>query len=269
MPEFTWNSDEEKNIRVVGQSVQDGVVKQLVIWTTAGSIRRAATIYRPEAEGTYPAILFVHWYEPQAPNSNRTQFEPDALEMAKSGAVCLLIETLWSDIDWFYKRTHADDLNNNVQQVLELRQAMDILLSQPGVDPENFAYVGHDFGAMFGVVLGSIDPRPTHYVLMAGTTRFHEWYFYYPEIADDAREQYMEEMAMYNPVKRVASLAPAPLLFQFGEDDFHVPIERAEEFYAAAKEPKEIRWYEAGHGLNAQATADRIAWLKAQLVSKK
>jgi len=40
-----------------------------------------------------------------------------------------------------------------------------------------------------------------------------------------------------------------------------VPHERAEEFFAAANEPKELRWYEAGHGLNEEATQERIAWL--------
>jgi uncharacterized protein len=59
----------------------------------------------------------------------------------------------------------------------------------------------------------------------------------------------------------VARLAPTPILFQFARSDRHVPVERAEEFYAAAADPKQIRWYEAGHGLNAEATRDREAWL--------
>ena len=43
------------------------------------------------------------------------------------------------------------------------------------------------------------------------------------------------------------------------------PKERAEEFFAAATEPKEMKWYEAGHGLNTDATLDRKAWLKENL----
>ena len=46
---------------------------------------------------------------------------------------------------------------------------------------------------------------------------------------------------------------------------FHVPQERASAFYKAAAEPKQIRWYDAGHGLNEEAAQDRVAWLSEQL----
>ena len=35
--------------------------------------------------GTAPAVLFVHWYGPPAPTSNRTQFVPDAVTLAGHG----------------------------------------------------------------------------------------------------------------------------------------------------------------------------------------
>jgi predicted esterase len=44
-----------------------------------------------------------------------------------------------------------------------------------------------------------------------------------------------------------------------------VPKERAEEFFASAKNPKEMKWYESGHGLNEEATNDRKNWLKQKL----
>ena len=59
---------------------------------------------------------------------------------------------------------------------------MDLLLSQPNVDAKRFAYVGHDFGGMYGVLAGSLDRRPTHYVVMAATPRFPDWYLYAAEI---------------------------------------------------------------------------------------
>jgi predicted esterase len=47
-----------------------------------------------------------------------------------------------------------------------------------------------------------------------------------------------------------------------------VPKERADEFFQAAKDPREIKWYESGHGLNESATADRKTWLKKNLALK-
>jgi hypothetical protein len=35
--------------------------------------------------------------------------------------------------------------------------------------------------------------------------------------------------------------------------------------HAAAPEPKTIRWYDAGHSLNAQALVDRHEWLNGQI----
>ena len=55
---------------------------------------------------------------------------------------------------------------------------MDFLLAQRGIDPGRFALVGHDFGGMYGILAGSLDKRPTHYVIMAATPRFPDWYLY-------------------------------------------------------------------------------------------
>jgi dienelactone hydrolase len=55
------------------------------------------------------------------------------------------------------------------------------------------------------------------------------------------------------------------VLFQFGDNDPHVPKDRAELFFAAANEPKEMKLYEAGHGLNEESTLDRKEWLKNRL----
>lgn len=252
--------------RETPERVKDGVRARNIVYTTPHGVRRAAYLLRPEQEtGPLAAILFVHWYEPEVLSNHRSQFLPDAERLVRQGAVALLVETLWSDRDFFLKRVQADDLANSQQQVVELRQAMDILLAQRGVDPRRFAYVGHDFGGMYGVLTGAVDPRPTCYVIMAATPRFPDWYLYAPRLEGEAREAFIEQMAPLDPIANVARLAPAPILFQFGQSDFHVPVERGEAFLAAAQEPKTVRWYEAGHGLNDQATEDRLQWLSEQL----
>jgi predicted esterase len=245
--------------------VQDGIENQFIVIQTPFGYRRVAEIYRPEQEGSYAAILYVHWYEPEAGNSNRTQFIEEAKEMTRGGAVCLLVETLWSDMDFFYKRTQADDAQNSIQEVVNLRRFMDFLLEQSNVDPNRFAFVGHDFGGMYGVLAGSLDKRPSHYVIMASTPRFSDWYLYYPKLEGEVREAFIQQMAEIDPITHVSDLSPAPVFFQFATDDFHVSKERAEEFFTAAREPKEMKWYESGHGLNEEATKDRKAWLKEKL----
>jgi dienelactone hydrolase len=256
---------ESQDLRVLVKRVEEGIEGQLLVMQTPFGYRRVAAMFRPDREGSYAAILYVHWYEPESITSHRSQFEEEAKEMARAGAVCLSIETLWSDRDFFLKRTQEDDMRNSIEEVVNIRRAMDLLLSEPDVDPKRFAYVGHDFGGMYGVVAGSLDQRPTHYVVMAATPRFPDWYLYLPKLEGEARETFIRQMSGIDPITHVPSLSPAEVFFQFAADDFHVPKVRAEEFFSAAKDPKEMKWYEAGHGLNEEATHDRKAWLKQKL----
>ena len=256
---------EPKDLRVLVKRAQDGIESQLLVIQTPFGYRRVAEMHRPEEEGAYAAILYVHWYESESIDSHRSQFEEEAKEMARRGAICISIETLWSDRDFFLKRTQADDLQNSLEEVVNIRRAMDLLLSQPNVDPKRFAYVGHDFGGMYGVLAGSLDQRPNHYVVMASTPRFSDWYLYLPRLEGEAREAFIREMSEIDPIRHVPNLSPAEVFFQFATDDFHVPKERAEEFFAAANDPKEIKWYDAKHGLNEESTQDRKAWLQKKL----
>lgn len=253
------------DVRVVTRKSADGFERQLLVFQTPFGYRRMAELFLPEGSGPFPAILYVHWYEPEAHDSNRSQFVDEAIEMAKRGAICLTVETLWSDLDFFLKRTQADDMQNSMEEVVNLRRFMDFILSQPNVDAARFAYVGHDFGGMYGVLAGSLDKRPTHYVIMAATPRFSDWYLYLPKLEGEAREAFIRTMSEIDPITHIENLITTPVFFQFGNDDFHVPLERADEFFAAAKEPKEMKIYESGHGLNEEAKKDREIWLKKQL----
>ncbi|MBA3578387.1 MAG: hypothetical protein H0W42_00215 [Gemmatimonadaceae bacterium] len=60
-------------------------------------------------------------------------------------------------------------------------------------------------------------------------------------------------------------MEPTALLLQNGRFDTLVPMHDAEDLQAAAPEPRTIRWYDAGHGLNQQAMFDRLNWLHQQI----
>ena len=135
-----------------------------------------ATLVTPSKPGKYPAVLFVHWYGPEDTNSNRTQYVPDALELAGHGIVSFLVDTPWSEPSWFPKRAPADDMALSARQVRRLRRAMDVLAAIDRADPTRLAYVGHDFGAMYGAIVAGLDPRITAFVYVAGTAKFGDWF---------------------------------------------------------------------------------------------
>jgi fermentation-respiration switch protein FrsA (DUF1100 family) len=63
----------------------------------------------------------------------------------------------------------------------------------------------------------------------------------------------------------IGDAVPAALLFQYGRRDEFISEEDALQYFQAASEPKEIRWYDADRFFNEQARQDRIAWLGEQL----
>jgi len=256
---------ELQDIRLIGKRIQNRIETQLMVIQTAFGYRRVAELFSPQMESPRAAILYLHWYEPGSPDSDRSQFQQEAKELAECGAVSLLIETLWSDRDFFIKRTQMEDIQNSIEEVTNIRRAIDLLFSQPNIDRNRFALVGHDFGGMYGVLAGSLDQRPSHYVVMAATPRFPDWYLYGPKLEDQKRDKFIREFSSLDPITHIANLSPAPVLFQFGSDDPHVSQKRAQEFFNAASQPKELKWYEAGHGLNESATLDRKNWLKEKL----
>jgi dienelactone hydrolase len=263
---FDYSREKPLDIRETGTREQDGVTLRDITYASLDGSRNAATIIdRKSAAGIRPAILFVHWYGPPDPTSNRTQFIPDGIELAKKGAVALLIDTPWSRPEYFRERTRETDYARSVQQVKDLRRALDILMSLPEVDSQRVAYVGHDFGAMYGALAAAFDPRVKTFVFMAGTSSFSDWFLYgKPKLEGEAKQKFVDELAPLDPIRHLPRLK-MPVLLQFANDDEHVSKARADALAAAANEPKTVRVYSAKHELNEEATRERIEWLKKEL----
>ncbi|MDP9347688.1 MAG: hypothetical protein M3P24_00860 [Gemmatimonadota bacterium] len=54
-----------------------------------------------------------------------------------------------------------------------------------------------------------------------------------------------------------------------GKWDRTIRPDQAERLYAAAAEPKEIRWWNAGHYLPDEAIREAAAWLKGKLATPR
>ncbi len=242
-------------------------VRQLTYAQLDGS-RNAATLVTPfdsaAGGGARPAILFLHWYGPPSPTSNRTQFLPEAVELAGSGVVSLLVDTPWSQERWFGQRDSGKDYEFTLQMAKDVRRALDVLLAQPGLDRSRVAVVGHDFGAMWGALAVASDPRVTHFVYAAGTRSFTDWYLYTPKREGAEKDAFVAKLAPLDPINFLPKISPRPVLLQFGSKDPHVKNEAATAMAEAAKEPKTVKTYDHEHELTYQARLDRLAWIKQQ-----
>jgi len=268
---FAYDRQRPAGLVATGTEVRGAAVVTDLTYQTLTGARRAAYLVTPSSpsSGSHPAILFVHWYEPPNPTSSRKEFLPDAIELAGDGVISLLVDTMWSDPDWFRNRDPENDLGHSIEQVKELRRALDILASRPGVDPSRAFYVGHDFGAMYGALVAGVDAsRLKGFVFMAGTRSFSDWFLLWPKRDDAVKAETIRRLAPLDPVHHLPKAGALPILFQFATRDRFVSKEAAEALVAAAAGPKEVRWYDAEHALNADATRDRLAWLRARLAGR-
>ncbi len=237
--------------------------------TVRGALLFAAFLsVTPGTHGTSLAgILYTHWLG-DADTSNATEFLAEAVALSGQGIVSVLVDAMWSQPKWYQSRVPEDDYDRSVRQIIELRRAMDVLLAQPNIDPKRIAYVGHDFGAMYGIVMGAVDRRASTYVLMAGTPHFVDWFLFAQK--PKSPDEYRRQLAPLDPINFIGQLAPAPIFFQFAAHDEYVTAEAATAFYAAAQPRKQTAMYDAGHNLrNADAAADRVTWLIRSLAEKR
>ena len=227
-------------------------VKEVTFASPTGH-RVFGEIVEPIHAGLHAGVLFVHWLG-DAKTTNHTEFDPDAIALAHKGVTSLLVDAMWSTPSWFdHGRSTKVDFVDTVNQVIDLRRALDVLTTRPDVDSNRIAFVGHDFGSMCGAVLAGIDKRPKWYVLMAGTVTFSEWYLLGAQPADKAA--YIAKMAALNPTLYMPHATAEAFL-----------LSRARRFADAVTAPKEVRFYDAGHSLAIPgARHDRISWLESKL----
>jgi len=264
---FEYDQSAPLDIKEVGAEQRGNVTVRDITFAVPGSQRRvAAYLVTPPGEGPFGGILYVHWYEPPKPTSDRIQFVDEAVRMAEQGVVSLLVDTMWTPHDWYVTRDLADDYDASTRQVIELRRALDVLLSQPGVDPERIAYVGHDFGGMFGSIVAGADRRVRSYNIIAATPRFKDWYLFGAKLEGEELDSYVRRISELDPITHIQGAEDTAFFFQFGRTDRFVPVERAIEYYDVVPGDKQIAWYDTDHEIeDPQAQEDRVAWLSERL----
>jgi dienelactone hydrolase len=257
---FRYDASVDLKVENVGVVTQDKVaVHDLRFTPLPGRDPVKAYLVVPEGKGPFAGILWVHWLgEPTT--TNRTQFLKEAVELAPRGVVSLLVDAMWSAPDWYVKRLPDEDYDNAIRQVIALRRAMDLLLARPEVDKARVAFVGHDYGGMYGMLMAGADRRARTYVYVAVAPSLDNWAFFAPQPASKA--EYLRKNAALELTDSLRRVTNASTLFQFARNDAYVARADTGVPLAAAAAPKERRLYDADHSMAvAQAVSDRDAWL--------
>jgi dienelactone hydrolase len=268
-----FDYDSHQPLDIHDKSLKDfgcGVIHDITYVSPSGG-RVSAYQIVPTGKGPFAGVVFGHWG-----NGTRGEFIPEAKTYACAGVISVLPDYSWerprpwhSEIDDF---AHPDlDRKTRIATVIEMRRAIDLLLSRTDVDPNRVAYIGHSFGAQWGAILTAVDRRLKASVLMAGAAEEADMLLRSdnPQLVTlraalpkGQLETYLNALEDVNAINYVRYAQPTPLLLQFANFEQYFDRASMERYAAAATEPKTVLFYDSAHDLNdPQASKDRLDWL--------
>lgn len=213
-----------------------------------------AIMLLPDVPREVPAALLLHGY------TSHKEMMSDSVGRA---LLDVGVASLAVDLPLHGERS-VTGRGRNAMQPLELMRtwklafaecviALRYLAARPEIDREKLAIVGYSMGSFLGVTVAARERAVRAVVLAAG--------------GDLPTEMPLAGMvrAVIDPVAAVRKLDGTPLLMVHGRRDRTVTPEQARRLFDAAREPKEIRWWDAGHYLPAAAIGEAAAWLAEQL----
>ena len=208
---------------------------------------------------------------PKSSSSNREEFLKEAVALTPTGVVSLLIDAPQARPGF----KPAPNPALIAQQVIDLRRGLDVLLSRSDVDPKRIAYVGHSWDAGAGAILDAVDKRISAFVFMSGPQSNRQYILFSdsPRMVSARKsmdlakvEQNMQANSWADPGSYAQQLGPAPAFFQYGlQDGEWVPQKDAKDYFADSSGPKQSKFYDCGHALNAEARRDRFEFLRQHL----
>lgn len=217
-------------------------------------------LFVPRGGGPFAGVILAHGMP-----GNAEAFTGRAAYIARHGAVVIAIDAPFNRRPGGPLTRTARDSAEQVQLIVDLQRAVDVLLARPDVDSARLAYVGRSYGGATGALFAGVERRMKTYILAVAdggiTTRVTAPGAPPPPPGQEAQTRAW--LAAMQPIEgiRFVHRANAPIFFQNARHDQAVSVARAEALHAAATGPKEVRWYDTPHALNPAAHVDQLRWL--------
>ena len=280
---FNYFSGGALNIREFDVEMRDKMLVIEIVYSGDNDDHVPAYIVMPHGTGPFPAIIWGHWTQPGSKLANRDEFLDEAVALAHSGVMSLLIDAPMvrpgfktESMDEDPWRAAAQFSDAERQQIVDLRRGVDVLLTRRYIDKTRIAYVGHSFGAHAGAILAGVEKRITSFVLMAGTYSDEEdvrkatdkdsgAYKWREALGPHKVDMYFQDYAWDDPANFLSHTDGKSIFLQFANKDV-VTHELANKYLGAfAAKDKKMEFYDSGHALNSAARLDRDRWLQQRL----
>ena len=230
----------------------------------------------PKGKGPFASVIWGHWCWGNSPVRNRKQFLDEAVVLAQAGVVSLLTDGPIARPGHVANNEplNEQEISELVQQVVDMRRGVDLLLARKDVDAKRIAYVGHSCNGVIGAFLSGVDKRFKAFVLMAATMsdevtrKIPAYQEYRKEVGEEKIAAFEAKYYWTDQGKYVSHAAPAVVFLQYATQERFITPEWARQYAAVVSDPKRFELYDAPHSLNAAARRDRIAFLTKHLKLK-
>ncbi len=270
---FDYDQKAPLNLKQIGVQRRTNVTVYDITYDSPKGGVVTAYLVVPKGRGPFAAVVWGHWYWENSSMRNRKEFLDEAIALAPAGVISLLPDGPVARPGYVESKEPLNDQQtvNLVQAIVDMRRGVDVLLARKDVDPKRLAYVGHSYHAMVGAFLAGVDRRFKAYVLMASSLsdqvdlKTKEVQDYRQKVGPEKFDAFIAKYYWTDQGKYVSHAAPAVVLVQFANQEKFLTPERARQHGDVVSEPKQIKFYDAPHALNAEARRDRIQFLTEQL----
>ncbi len=264
---FAYDANAPLNLQEAVESTIDGVEVSSISFNSPDGGSATGMLFDPVTRSSLrPGIVLMHGMPGKA--RDMTAY---AQVLAEHGAVVIAIDAPFARRGGEPVRFSTEDRAEQIQLIKDLQRAVDVLRAQVNVDDERISYLGISYGGAMGALFVGIERRLKAAVLVVGDGGLVS-HFTGPEdvtfmtgLSCATRVAWFRAMAPIEPMRFLPHASPTALLLQSGRLDLLVPAADAQALHTAAPEPRTIRWYDAGHGLNLQALWDRHDWLQEEI----
>jgi dienelactone hydrolase len=243
---FEYDQEVSLDIQEVSSRIEDGLSVIEITYASPKGGRVPATLIVPQETGPLAGLVMMRSMELEY-----------GMRYAHYGAVVIYV-----DPPSFRPQNAGprgiltfteQDREEQIQLIIDLRRAIDLLMARPDVDPERIAYLGVSYGGAMGGLLAGIENRLQAYVLVVGdgglvthvtnpenlTVPLNEFFEDYGA--------WINDMWSIEPIHYVNHASPTPLLFQNAVRDQYVNVGDAIRYQDMASEPKHVIWYDSEH----------------------
>jgi dienelactone hydrolase len=259
---FGYDADAPLSVQTVDSWPHGNLRVSQISYASPRGGRVPALIVAPRSDGPFAGLIVQHGLP-----GEKFQMLQIAEDFARTGAVVIAIDAPWSrreELPDFTERDRADQ----IQLMVDLRRTVDLLHNRDDVDDRRIAYFGVSYGGAMGGLLAGIEDRLAAFVLDVGDgglvshfTGAEDAGGPLSQLSPARRKRWLNAMRPIEPIKWIGR-ADAPILFQSARNDELVPPADARKYQRAAREPKNVRWYDSGHMLPPEAACDAARWLE-------